>query len=160
MKSYVKIISNVLILVTSVFMLNACSGQINKQSGGTLIGGLAGGLLGSQFGGGEGKLIATGVGALAGALIGGQIGKSNDEYYRALLEKSSRQALEYSPSGSSVEWRNPDSGNYGYITPTNTSKTEQGYCREYTQEIVIGGERKKAYGKACRKLDGNWEVVK
>lgn len=160
MKSYVKIISNVLILVTSVFMLNACSGQMNKQSGGTLIGGLAGGLLGSQFGGGEGKLIATGVGALAGALIGGQIGKSMDEYDRALLEKSSRQALEYSPSGSSVEWRNPDSGNYGYITPTNTLKTEQGYCREYTQEIVICGERKKAYGKACRKPDGNWEIVK
>ena len=125
MKSYVKIISNVLVLATSVFMLNACSGQMNKQSGGTLIGGLAGGLLGSQ-----------------------------------LLEKSSRQALEYSPSGSSVEWRNPDSGNYGYITPTNTLKTEQGYCREYTQEVVIGGERKKAYGKACRKPDGNWEIVK
>lgn len=160
MKSYVKIISNALILITSLFMLHACSGQINKQSGGTLIGGLAGGLIGSQFGGGEGKLIATGVGALAGALIGGQIGKSMDEYDRALLEKSSRQALEYSPSGTSVEWRNPDSGNYGYITPTNTLKTEQGYCREYTQEVVIGGERKKGYGKACRKPDGNWEIVK
>ncbi len=160
MKSYIKIISNVLILVTSLFMLPACSWQMNKQSGGTLIGGLAGGLIGSQFGGGEGKLIATGVGALAGALIGGQIGKSMDEYDRALLEKSSRQALEYSPSGSSVEWRNPDSGNYGYITPTNTLKTEQGCCREYTQEVVIGGERKKAYGKACRKPDGNWEIVK
>ena len=160
MKSYVKIISNALILVTSLFMLHACSGQMNKQSGGTLIGGLAGGLIGSQFGGGEGKLIATGVGALAGALIGGQIGKSMDEYDRALLEKSSRQALEYSPSGTSVEWRNPDSGNYGYITPTNTLKTEQGYCREYTQEVVIGGERKKAYGKACRKPDGNLEIVK
>ena len=160
MKSYVKIISNALILISSLFMLHACSGQMNKQSGGTLIGGLAGGLIGSQFGGGEGKLIATGVGALAGALIGGQIGKSMDEYDRALLEKSSRQALEYSPSGTSVEWRNPDSGNYGYITPTNTLKTEQGYCREYTQEVVIGGERKKAYGKACRKPDGNWEIVK
>ena len=160
MKSYVKIISNALILVTSLFMLHACSGQMNKQSGGTLIGGLAGGLIGSQFGGGEGKLIATGVGALAGALIGGQVGKSMDEYDRALLEKSSRQALEYSPSGSSVEWRNPDSGNYGYITPSNKLKTEQGYCREYTQEVVIGGERKKAYGKACRKPDGNWEIVK
>ena len=57
MKSYVKIISNVLILVTSVFMLNACSGQMNKQSGGTLIGGLAGGLLGSQFGGGGENLL-------------------------------------------------------------------------------------------------------
>lgn len=159
MKSYVKIISNVLVFITSLLIVNACSGQMNKQSGATLIGGVAGGLLGSQFGGGEGKLIATGVGALAGALIGGQIGQSMDKYDRGLLEKSSHQALEYYPSGSSVEWRNPDSGNYGYITPTNTLKTEQGYCREYSQEIVIGGQREKAYGKACRKPDGNWEIV-
>ncbi|MFK7967711.1 MAG: RT0821/Lpp0805 family surface protein [Rickettsiaceae bacterium] len=156
-----KIMSKVLSLVVVTVMLQSCNGQMNKQSGGTLIGGLAGGLLGSQFGGGEGKLVATGVGALAGALIGGQIGKSMDEYDRALLEKTSRQALEFAPSGNSVEWKNPDSGNYGSITPTNTFKTNHGqYCREYTQEVVIGGEKQKAYGKACRKPDGNWEIIK
>lgn len=156
-----KIISKLLSVIVAGFMLHGCSGQMNKQSGGTLIGGLAGGLLGSQFGGGEGKLVATGVGALAGALIGGQVGKSMDEYDRALLEKSSNQALEFSPSGNSVDWKNPDSGNYGSITPTNTFKTNQGqYCREYTQVVVIGGEKSKAYGKACRKPDGNWEIVK
>lgn len=160
MKAYVKIVSKIMILAGASFMLHACNGQMNKQSGGTLIGGLAGGLLGAQFGGGEGKLVATGVGALAGALIGGQIGKTMDEYDRALLEKSSRQALEFAPSGNSVEWNNPDSGNYGSITPTNTFKTSQGqYCREYTQKVVIGGEQKKAYGKACRRPGGSWEIV-
>jgi surface antigen len=161
MKIYVKIVSRVLILTIAAFMLQACSGGMNKQTGGTLIGGVAGGLLGSRFGGGEGRLVATGIGAVAGALIGGQIGKTMDEHDRALLEKSSRQALEFAPSGNSVEWRNPDNGNHGAITPTNTYKTNHGeYCREYVQEVVIGGEKHKAYGKACRKPDGNWQIVK
>lgn len=160
MKLYIKYISTILILATTSLLLQSCNGQMNKQSGGTLIGGLAGGLLGSQFGGGEGKLVATGVGALAGALIGGQVGKSMDETDRQLAAKSSREALEFSPAGRSVEWRNPDSGNRGTITPTKTVRTEQGYCREYVQEIIVGGDKQKAFGRACRKPDGNWEIVK
>lgn len=155
-----RIITRIMILLIGITMLQGCNGQINKQSGGTLIGGIAGGLLGSQFGNGEGQLVATGVGALAGALIGGQVGKSMDEYDRQMAKTSSRQALEFSPSGNTVEWRNPDTGNYGSITPTKTFRTETGlYCREYVQEVVIGGERKKAYGQACRQADGNWQIV-
>ena len=152
--------AKLLLIAFTCFALQCCNGQMNKQSGGTLIGGVAGGLLGSQFGGGEGKLVATGVGALAGALIGGQVGKTMDEYDRQMMEKSSRQALEFSPSGNSVEWKNPDSGNSGAITPTKTFKESGRYCREYVQEVMIGGEKQKAYGKACRQPDGNWKIIK
>jgi len=155
-----KNISKLLLAIFASITLQGCQGQMNKQGGGTLIGGVAGGLLGSQFGKGEGKLVATGVGALAGALVGGQIGKTMDEYDKQMLEKSSRQALEYSPSGNSVEWRNPDSGNYGSITPTKTFKESGRYCREYIQEVTIGGEKQKAYGKACRQPDGSWKIIK
>ena len=155
-----KNISKLLLAIFASITLQGCQGQMNKQGGGTLIGGVAGGLLSSQFGKGEGKLVATGVGALAGALVGGQIGKTMDEYDKQMLEKSSRQALEYSPSGNSVEWRNPDSGNYGSITPTKTFKESGRYCREYIQEVTIGGEKQKAYGKACRQPDGSWKIIK
>lgn len=155
-----KNISKLLLTIFASITLQGCQGQMNKQGGGTLIGGVAGGLLGSQFGKGEGKLVATGVGALAGALVGGQIGKTMDEYDKQMLEKSSRQALEYSPSGNSVEWRNPDSGNHGSITPTKTFKEHGRYCREYIQEVTIGGEKQKAYGKACRQPDGSWKIIK
>ncbi|KAG8324983.1 hypothetical protein J6590_078289 [Homalodisca vitripennis] len=90
-------------------MLHGCTGT-NKQGGGTLIGGVAGGLLGSKFGKGTGRLAATGIGALAGAFIGGQIGQTMDEHDRTLLELSSQKALEAAPIDQSVEWRNPDSG--------------------------------------------------
>lgn len=151
--------SKFLLVVFTILGLQGCQGQMNKQTGGTLIGGVAGGLLGSQFGKGEGQLVATGIGALAGAFIGGQVGAQMDEYDRQMLEKSSRQALEFSPSGSSIEWRNPDSGNHGSITPTKTFKESGRYCREYVQEVIIGGEKQKAYGKACRQPDGNWKII-
>ncbi len=154
-----KKIANLLLITIVSISMAACSGQMNKQGGGTLIGGLAGGLLGSQFGGGEGKLVAVGVGALAGALIGGQIGKTMDEYDKQMLQKSSHQALEFSPSGSSVAWNNPDSGNHGSITPTKTYRESGQQCREYQQEVVIGGQKQKAYGKACRQSDGQWKII-
>lgn len=154
-----KKIANILLLVLACGTLLGCQGQMNKQGGGTLIGGVAGGLLGSQFGGGSGKVAAAAVGAVAGALIGGHIGQSLDEYDKVMLQKSSQQALEFTPSGSSVAWNNPDSGNHGTITPTKTVKQGNSYCREYQQEIVVGGEVKKAYGKACRQADGQWKIV-
>lgn len=161
MKKQIKIISTILILAITSAILQACNGEMNKQGAGTLIGGASGALLGSRFGKGEGQLIATGVGALAGALIGGQVGKTMDEYDRQMLERSSQQALEFSPSGSSVQWRNPDNGNYGAVTPTKTFRSNGGqYCREYTQEVVIGGQKQKAYGKACRQPDGHWEIAR
>ena len=155
-----RLLFKIIAVIMASAMLQGCSGGMNKQGGGTLIGGVAGGLLGSRFGKGEGALFATGIGALAGALIGGQIGKTMDEYDRQMLEKSSHQALEYSPVGKSVEWHNPDNDHFGYVTPTNTYKNNRNqYCREYTQVVVIGGQQEKAYGRACRQPDGSWQIA-
>src|SRR5256884_8450458 len=48
------------------------TGQGPRENTGTLVGAVAGGLIGSQFGGGTGERIAAG---LAGAAVGGLIGK-------------------------------------------------------------------------------------
>ena len=77
-----KIIANLLTVVLTAFLLQGCNGEMNKQGGGTLIGGVTGALIGSQFGGGEGKLVATGLGAVAGALIGGQIWATKEHQSR------------------------------------------------------------------------------
>ncbi|WP_253308403.1 MULTISPECIES: RT0821/Lpp0805 family surface protein [unclassified Rickettsia] len=157
-----KLISKFIVIILACGMLQACSGPggMNKQGSGTLIGGATGALLGAQFGKGTGALFATGAGALIGALIGGQIGAGMDEQDRKLAELSSQRALEAAPTGNTVEWRNPDNGHRGSITPTSTFKNDHGqYCREYTHTVVIGGQQQKAYGKACRKPDGQWEVV-
>ncbi|MHA6203173.1 glycine zipper 2TM domain-containing protein [Dyella soli] len=53
--------------------------QAQKESSplGMVIGGVAGGLLGNQVGGGSGKTLATVAGAVAGGAIGNQVGKNN-----------------------------------------------------------------------------------
>ena len=44
-----------------------------RQYGGAIVGGLAGGVLGNQIGGGNGKKLATVVGAVGGAVVGNQV---------------------------------------------------------------------------------------
>lgn len=33
------------------------------------------------------------------------------------------------------------------------------YCREYTRTVYIGNRREEAYGTACLRPDGQWEIV-
>lgn len=151
--------SRIIAIILAATMLQACSGM-NKQGTGTLIGGATGALIGAQFGKGTGALAATGIGALAGAMIGNQVGKSMDDQDRKLAELSAHKALENSPSGRGVEWHNPDNGHHGYVVPTKTYKNNKGdYCREFTQQINVGGTPTKGYGTACRRPDGQWEII-
>lgn len=66
-------------LMGSSVLLVGCQNMGTKQTIGTVAGGAAGALIGSQIGGGSGRVVATGVGAVVGALAGGAIGKQMDE---------------------------------------------------------------------------------
>ncbi|WP_050411850.1 glycine zipper 2TM domain-containing protein [Massilia sp. NR 4-1] len=48
-----------------------------RSVGGSIIGGVAGALLGSQVGGGNGRTAATAAGAIAGAVVGDRIDNQN-----------------------------------------------------------------------------------
>ena len=130
---------------------------LNKTTGGTLLGAAAGGLAGSQFGKGKGQLATTAIGVLAGGLIGNQVGTSLD---RAVMTQTTTRTLETAPSGQTSSWRNPDSGNYGTVTPQPAYQTASGqYCREFSQTVTVGGKTEEAYGTACRQPDGTWKIV-
>jgi surface antigen len=130
-----------------------------KQGVGTLGGAVIGGLAASQIGGGTGRLWATGAGVLLGALVGSEIGKSLDRADRQYMAEKTQYALESGQSGQPVEWRNPDSGHYGTVTPQRAYQANDSYCREYTQTVSIGGKTERAYGTACRQPDGSWQIV-
>jgi surface antigen len=77
-----------------------------------------------------------------------------------LQAEAAQRALETTPSGQSVAWRNPDNGHAGTVTPTRTYQTAQGsYCREFQQTVTIDGKQERAYGTACRQPDGSWRTV-
>lgn len=133
-------------------------GGINKQTIGTVGGAVAGGLAGQAIGGGTGRLWATGAGVLLGALLGSEIGKSLDRADRAYMGETTYNALENGRSGQPVQWRNPDSGNYGTVTPQAAYQQNNLTCREYSQTVYIEGRSQQAYGTACRQPDGSWQI--
>lgn len=128
--------------------------QGQQEQAGMVIGGILGGVLGSQVGEGQGQIAATIVGSLAGASIGGTVGRSMDETDR--LKTAS--TLETVRTGVPATWRNPDTGNQYTVVPTRTYETPAGPCREYTVDAMVGGQKQKIYGTACRQPDGSWKV--
>ena len=125
-----------------------------------ILGSLGGAALGAGIaalaGGSTGWIIA---GSLLGGLAGGAIGKKLDDKDKAKANAAAHEAFESGRTGQASVWENPDSGNSGSVTPTRTYQLANGqYCREYTQDIVIGGEKHETYGTACRQADGSWKI--
>jgi len=126
-------------------------------------------IIGGLGGAAAGGLIAAAVtkspagiigGALLGGLVGGAVGNYLDQRDRELQQQATMRALETAPSGNSIPWRNPNTGNSGSVTPVKTYQEPNGqYCREYQQVITVGGEKQMAYGTACRMPDGSWKIT-
>ena len=150
-----------LFLVFALLLAGCAPPMGPKETGGTLIGAGTGALLGAQIGHGRGRLVAVAIGTLAGALMGQEVGRSLDRADQLAMERNAQYALENTRTSVTTTWRNPDTGNYGSITPVETYQTRQGqYCREYTQTVVVAGQKQQAYGTACRQPDGTWLIVK
>jgi hypothetical protein len=43
--------------------------------------------------------------------------------------------------------------------PAQSQAYDNDYCREYTRTVFIGDRRQEAYGTACLRPDGQWEIV-
>lgn len=150
-----------IVLILGLMLTGCVSSMGPKETGGTLIGAAGGAAIGSQIGSGTGRVVAVAIGTLAGALLGQSVGQSLDRADQLAMERNAQYALENSRTNTSTTWRNPDSGNYGEITPVETYQTTSGqYCREYTQTVVVGGEKQQAYGTACRQPDGTWKIIR
>jgi surface antigen len=145
-------------LIVLCFVSAGCAAiQSNpKASLGGALGAAGGGLIASAAGG-DSAAIAGAV--ILGGLLGGAAGNALDQRDKQLAMQRAQLSLENGRSGQTSTWQNPDSGNSGTFTPTRTYQTQSGqYCREYTQTIMVGGERQQSYGTACRMPDGTWKV--
>jgi surface antigen len=138
----------------------ASSDYGNKQIAGALVGGGAGGLIGSQFGKGSGKLATTGAGTLLGAFLGSAAGQSLDRADQVYAARTHHGASDFPPSTGPASWRNPDSG-YGAGAASGFPEAQSvgTTCREFTHKIYIDGKARQAYGRACRQADGTWQIV-
>ncbi|HSR54694.1 MAG TPA: RT0821/Lpp0805 family surface protein [Alphaproteobacteria bacterium] len=149
------------VLLMSIGLIACESNPGPKQQGGTVVGAVAGGLLGSTIGGGRGQVAAIAVGAVLGGIIGSEVGKSLDRADRAYMHRTTQRSLEYGRTGETSTWVNPDNQHAGSVTPTRTLPPDQGQtgpCREFQQTVTIDGRSERAYGTACRQADGSWKI--
>lgn len=168
-----KFVTKIIAVVASLTVLAACTqtsgrpnsgvmqgGGVNKSDVGTVVGGVVGGVLGSNIGGGKGQTAATIGGALLGAALGNSLGQSLDRADMTYYNQTSQGALESGQPGQAFPWTNPQSGNSGVVTPGTYYQADNGqYCREFSQNITVGGQTERAYGTACRQPDGTWKIV-
>lgn len=81
---------------------------------------------------------------------------ANEEQQR-LHEAALARASE-AEVGDTIVWEEGDAS--GAVTTTRRGRTRSGLpCREFQQEITIGGASKRAYGTACQQADGSWRIV-
>ncbi len=153
------ILTRALALAAAVAVAAGCATveQNPKTAIGALGGAAVGGLIAGAAGGNPAAVAASVIG---GALIGGLVGSLLDERDKRLHAEAAQRALETAPSGTSVQWRNPDNGHAGTVTPAKTYQTAHGaYCREFQQTVTIDGKLERAHGTACRQPDGSWRMV-
>ena len=125
------------------------------------LGAAIGGLLGSQYGKGDARVITTAAGTFLGLFLGREIGAQIDVTDEACAREAVGRAGTV-PVGTRITWNNPETGHRGTVTPLGESRapTTGAYCREYQQTVVVGGRTERAYGTACRQPDGSWKVTK
>lgn len=136
-------------------MVTSCANvDLNKGQQGALGGAAGGALLGQAIGRNtEATLIGTAVGTMLGYIIGNEM----DKYDRRELN----QAYEFTPSGQTTSWQNPDSGNLYAVTPQpayTTPSYPQSPCRQAEILATIDGQTERTYTTACRNSRGQWEL--
>jgi len=129
--------------------------QANKEDAGSILGLIIGGVVGNQFGGGSGKIVATYVGAVGGSIFGASIGRDLDELDKRKISDS----LEKYKTNHSNSWRNPDTKVHYTVTPVKTYYVEESRpCRNFTIDARIDGNYEKVKSTACRDKYGNWTM--
>ncbi|MEM9439947.1 MAG: hypothetical protein AAGA73_05835 [Pseudomonadota bacterium] len=75
----------------------------------------------------------------------------NDVAIAAMLLQ---RTLDHAPDGTTRRWTNDQSGHSGAITPVRSYIATTGqYCRDYQEDISIGGKSRQFLYSACRDED-------
>ena len=116
-----------MIVVTTVTSFSPLAASAQESYGGSVVGGIAGALLGSRIGGGNGKIAATAAGGILGAIVGGNVERNNA--YRAGYTTSQQQYLIPSPQVTQYQ-----SGYQAYDTSQYSSQYQPRHESQYQSQ--------------------------
>ena len=140
------------VLTSGAAWADACNGR--DRTSGTVLGAIAGGMLGGAVLYGNGGAVAGGV--LLGGLAGNAIARDMDCEDRPYAVRSYNQSFR-GPVGRRYGWnRGP---NRGYIVSNREFHRSGQICRDFTQVVYRRGRQFDREGTACLRRDGEWEFV-
>jgi surface antigen len=125
----------------------------NNTAAGTVMGAIAGGLIGNAASHGNGGAVMGGV--ILGGLAGNAISSNMNCNDRRYAMSSYSQGFE-GRIGHRHNWRNRSGGSYGSFMPTREFSRDGYTCRDFRE---TGYSNRRSYSRnstACRHTDGNW----
>ena len=139
-------------LGTSQAFADNCSGR--DHAAGTVLGAIAGGLLGSAASHGNGGAVVGG--ALLGGLAGNAISRDIDCSDRPYAARSYDQSF-HGRIGERHDWNNGP--NRGYVVTDREYRRGGRLCRDFTQVVYRRGREFDRHGTACMSRNGEWQFV-
>jgi surface antigen len=139
--------SQIALSLIAVLLLSACSTTSGAKGGGTF----------ARLTGKSSQPATSGVLApLGNGLLGSRLAASLDPADRKSALQAEYQALEYSPAGKAVDWKNSSGSRSGEVVAAQPYQVGSQNCRQYTHTIRIDGTPQTSRGTACRNEDGSW----
>src|SRR6185437_7402643 len=137
-------------LGTTGALADNCSGH--DHAAGTVLGAIAGGVLGGAVSHGNGGAVVGG--ALLGGLAGNAISRDMDCSDRPYAARSYDQSF-HGRVGTHYDWNNGP--NRGYVVTNREYYRGRSLCRDFTQVVYRRGREFDRHGTACRRRNGEWE---
>ena len=127
-----------------------------NATAGTILGAVAGGIIGNQFGSGGGKAAATVGGVVLGGMAGNAISRDMDCDDRPYAFSAYHEGFR-GPMHRSYYWHH--GYDHGYMVPVREYYRRDEVCRDFRVTTFHHGESYTRYGTACRERDGDWHMM-
>lgn len=125
--------------------------RASSNTAGTIIGALAGGLLGGAMSHhGNGGAVVGGV--LLGGLVGNALTRNVPCDDHPYMIRTYSEGLD-GPIGRRYDWRHGN--DYGYFVPSRQFQRDGYTCRSFRETTYVAGKSYTRTGSACR-VNGNW----
>jgi len=161
--SRMRMIRGAMGVALSVLAVAGCGQQriSGTEAAGAALGAAAGGMLGTQLGGGWAQMAFTVGGVALGGVTGHMIGRRFEASDRALYGRALTSSLSTVPDGETVHWQNPETGLNGTIRPTRSYHrgNDGQLCRDFRAAVNFSSDVATESGTACQMADGQWILI-
>ena len=148
------------VILLALSLTSSCETNEDGKFIGGLIGAAVGAYVGSEIGSGVSKSITTIVGVTLGYYLGTKIANILNEDEQKSFNESIEKTLNEHDDQNSNQWTSETNPNKrGIITPLKSYSKNDKECRDFKKVIVNNEERIEEISRACRDINGNWQVI-